>query len=295
MADTGSSEKEIDDVSGVETTGHEWDGLKELNNPLPRWWVYLFYATIVWSVVYWVFMPAWPGISGHTKGVRNHSERQNVDMAIAALDAERGERMKRLLTVSAIDEVEADPQLLQYALEAGESLFGDNCATCHGAGGQGFVGYPSLVDDAWLWGGRFDDIKTTLRHGIRSTDPNARFNMMQAYGRDGVLSRDEIEDLVEHVVTISGGEANAEAAARGAETFAVQCSSCHGENGEGLKDLGAPNLTDAIWLYGGDRDAIRTTLYEGRGGVMPAWGERLGEEEITALAVYVHALGGGER
>ncbi|MEO1014407.1 MAG: cytochrome-c oxidase, cbb3-type subunit III [Pseudomonadota bacterium] len=295
MAGDASHEKEIDDVSGVETTGHEWDGLKELNNPLPRWWVYIFYATIVWSVVYWVFMPAWPGISGHTKGIRNHSERQNVEQAIAALDAERGEQMKRLLTVSAIEDVEADPQLLQYALEAGESLFGDNCATCHGAGGQGFVGYPSLVDDAWLWGGQFDDIKTTLRHGIRSTDPNARFNMMQAYGRDGLLTGDQINDVVEHVVSLSGGEANADAAARGAVTFAEQCVSCHGADGAGMKELGAPNLTDAIWLYGGDRDAIRATIHEGRGGVMPAWSERLGDEQITALAVYVHALGGGER
>ncbi|MEM6537662.1 MAG: cytochrome-c oxidase, cbb3-type subunit III [Pseudomonadota bacterium] len=292
MAD---QEKHVDELSGVETTGHVWDGLRELNNPLPRWWLYLFYATIVWSVVYWVFMPAWPGLTGHTKGIRNHSERANVELAIAELDERRRGQMTQLASVNDIQSIEDNPQLLQYAMVSGESLFGDNCATCHGAGGQGFVGYPSLVDDAWLWGGTFDSIKTTLKHGIRSTDPNTRFNMMQAYGRDGILKGDQIEDLVEYVVSISGREANQERVDRGAELFDQQCVSCHDVGGVGMKEVGAPNLTDAIWLYGGDRKAIRTTIYEGRGGVMPAWSGRFTDEQITALTVYVHSLGGGER
>lgn len=290
----GDQGKEIDAVTGVETTGHEWDGLKELNNPLPRWWLYIFYASIAWAFVYWIFMPSWPGIDGYAKGLRGHSERANVEIALADLDAQRGAQMQALNAVESIETVEADAQMFQYAMVAGESLFGDNCATCHGAGGQGVPGYPALVDDDWLWGGSFAAIRTTLQHGIRSGDPDARFNVMQAYGRDGLLTREQIDNLVEYVMQMSGGDARAESAERGALVFAEQCVACHGEDGRGQPSLGAPNLTDAVWLYGGDREAIRTTLYEGRAGVMPAWSARLSPEEITALSVYVHSLGGGE-
>ncbi len=288
------ADKEIDAATGVETTGHAWDGIKELNNPLPRWWVILFWISIIWSVVYWVFMPSWPGVTGYLKGVRNHSERANVDAAVSAIKASRGDQLKRLLGAESVEAIETDPDLLQYAMTAGESLFGDNCATCHGAGGQGNDGYPALVDDDWIWGGKLSDIQTTIRHGIRSTDPNTRFNQMLAYGQGGLLPADQISDLVEHVVRISGREANAAAAARGAVLFEQQCASCHGPDGKGQQALGAPNLTDGIWLYGGDRQNIQRSLYFGRGGVMPAWTDRLSEEEIAAIAVYVHSLGGGE-
>ena len=288
------SDKEIDQPTGVETTGHEWDGIKELNNPLPRWWLIILWITIAWSVVYWILMPSWPGLSGHFAGLRGHTERANVEKAIATVEAERSEQIQQLLNVSSIEQVESDPQLLQYAMGAGESLFGDNCATCHGAGGQGFKGYPSLVDDAWIWGGTLDDIQQTLNYGIRSTHPQTRFNIMQAYGDLGLYSREQIGDLVEYVVDLSGREADPEASLRGAELYAQQCASCHGVEGKGDQLQGAPNLTDAIWLYGGDRKDIRESIVDGRAGVMPAWTERLSEEQITALAVYVHALGGGE-
>ena len=289
------AEKEIDQPTGVETTGHEWDGIKELNNPLPRWWVIVFYVSIVWSVVYWVFMPSWPGINGYLKGVRNHTERENIDIAMADLAAQRSEQMGRLLDVGNIADIEKDPELLQYTLKAGESLFGDNCATCHGAGGQGAKGgYPALVDDDWLWGGSLTDIQQTIRYGIRSDHAEARFNLMQAYGRDGLLPAAQIDDLVEYVASLSGGEANEEAVGRAAPVFAQQCASCHGADGRGDQAQGAPNLADHIWLYGGDKLTIRQTLYEGRGGVMPHWSDRLSEEQVTALAVYVHSLGGGE-
>ncbi len=288
------SEKEIDEISGVNTTGHEWDGIKELNNPLPRWWVNLFYITIVWAVIYWILMPAWPGLTDFTKGVRNHSERENVAIAMASLDEARAASLTQLTSVEDIADVERDPDLLQFALEAGGSLFGDNCATCHGAGGQGFEGYPSLVDDVWLWGGSLDAIEQTLRYGIRSTHPETRFNMMQAFGGDGLLRHEQIVDLVEYVVHLSGREADGEAVARAAESFALQCSSCHGATGAGIQAMGAPDLTDQIWLYGGDREAIYQSIYDGRTGVMPAWTDRLSDPQIVALAVYVHALGGGE-
>ncbi|MEO0400119.1 MAG: cytochrome-c oxidase, cbb3-type subunit III [Pseudomonadota bacterium] len=288
------SEKEIDVATGVETTGHEWDGVKELNNPLPRWWLNIFYASIVWAVVYWVFMPAWPGITGHTKGVRDHSERKNVAAAMETLDAERAASMDRLLAATSVEVIEKDPELLEFTMAAGSSLFGDNCATCHGAGGQGYPGYPSLIDDSWIWGGTLDAIQTTLRHGIRAENPETRINIMQAFGRDGLLTNDQITDLMEYVVHISGREANLEAVERAAPLFAQQCTTCHGADGKGDQAQGAPNLTDAIWLYGGDRAAIRETLYFGRAGVMPYWSERLTEPQIAALAVYVHSLGGGE-
>ncbi len=288
------AEHEIDQPTGVETTGHEWDGIKEMNNPLPRWWLIVFYVTIAWSVVYWVFMPAWPGITGFTAGVRNHSERANVDAAVEALDAERNVQLNALLDVETIEDVEKDPQLQQYAMGAGASLFGDNCATCHGSGGQGFAGYPNLVDDSWIWGGRLADIQQTLQYGIRSAHPETRFNVMQAYGRDGLLANDQINDLVEYVVHLSGRDADAAAVERGAVLFEEQCVACHGAGGVGDQLQGAPRLSDAIWLYGGERTTIRETIVNGRGGVMPAWTDRLSDQQITALAVYVHALGGGE-
>ncbi|MEM8771335.1 MAG: cytochrome-c oxidase, cbb3-type subunit III [Pseudomonadota bacterium] len=288
------SDKEIDQPTGVETTGHEWDGIKELNNPLPRWWLIILWVTVAWAVVYWILMPSWPGITGHFAGVRGHTERANVDAAISALEAERSAQMQQLLNVSSINDVTRDPQLLEFAMNAGESLFGDNCATCHGAGGQGFKGYPSLVDDAWIWGGTLDDIQKTLHHGIRSAHPETRNNLMMAFGETGALTRDQIDDLVEYVTHISGRDANIEAIARAAPLFAQQCASCHGAEGKGNQSLGAPNLTDAIWLYGGERGDIRETLYFGRAGVMPYWTDRLTDEQITALSVYVHSLGGGE-
>ena len=288
------ADNEIDETTGVETTGHSWDGIKELNNPLPRWWVIIFWATVIWSVVYWVFMPSWPGITGYLSGLRNHSERENVDAAMAALAAERDQQIQQLLTIDAIEDVERDPQLLQYAMSAGASLFGDNCATCHGAGGQGFPGYPSLVDDAWIWGGTLQDIQTTVHYGIRSTHPQTRLNVMQAFGRDGLLTRDQISDLVEYVVHLSGREADAAAVARAEPLYALNCAACHGPAGAGDQAQGAPDLTDAIWLYGGERADLNETLVDGRDGVMPHWTERLTDAQITALAVYVHSLGGGE-
>lgn len=288
------SDKEIDQPTGVETTGHEWDGIKELNNPLPRWWLIILWVTVAWSVVYWILMPSWPGITGHFAGVRGHTERANVEAAINALDAQRSAQMQQLLNVSSIEDVERDPQLLQFAMNAGASLFGDNCATCHGAGGQGYKGYPSLVDDAWIWGGTLENIQKTLHHGIRAAHPETRINVMLAFGETGAFTREQVSDMVEYVTQLAGREADQAAVERAAPLFAQQCASCHGAEGKGQQELGAPNLTDAIWLYGGERNDLRQTIYFGRAGVMPYWTERLSDEQITALSVYVHSLGGGE-
>lgn len=291
--------RDIDDVSGVETTGHSWDGIKELNNPLPRWWLYVFYASIVWAIGYMIFMPAIPALPGtgmtNTLGLRGHSDRAIVAEQVQALHSERAEAASRLVTAS-LSEIETDMSLQQFALAMGESAFGDNCATCHGAGGRGAKGYPMLADDIWLWDGTLDGIEYTLRHGIRHTDdPDTRRNSMPAFGRDGMLTQKEIDDLVHYVVDLSGREADSAAVARAAPIFATQCVSCHGADGKGNRQLGAPNLTDHEWLFGGEPRDIQQTIYSARNAHMPAWQGRLDDPTIKALAVYVHSLGGGEK
>lgn len=287
------SKREADEVTGVETTGHEWDGIKELDNPLPRWWLYVFYACVLYSVVYWVLMPAWPGITGHTQGIRGHSDRANVAADLDALASLRGQSAAQLTNAS-LQEIEANPILQQYAMAVGQSVFGDNCATCHGAGGGGAKGYPNLRDDIWLWGGSLEEIHHTLRVGIRSEAEGARFSQMPAFGRDGMLNSGQVRDLTEFVVALSDREADPEAITRAAPIYIAQCASCHGVDGKGDQTQGAPNLTDGEWLYGESRDEIRTQIWFGRNGVMPAWAGRFDDETLKALAVYVHANAGGE-
>ncbi len=288
-----SKNREKDDVSGVETTGHEWDGIRELDNPLPRWWLVIFYACIVWSVGYWVAMPAWPLISDYTRGVLGHSQRLDVDAAVAALKADRAGLGEKLAKATP-QEIEADPELQQAALAWGKSAFGDNCATCHGAGGGGNVGFPNLNDDIWLWGGTLDDIRQTIKVGVRTANPETRLSEMPAFGRDGILDAAQIADLSEYVLSLSGKSTDAEAVTRATQVFADNCAACHGADGKGMREFGAPNLTDADWLYGGDKDTIIATITNARYGVMPTWEARLDAPTINALAVYVHSLGGGE-
>lgn len=298
MADNHEETRERDDHSGVETTGHEWDGIKELDNPLPRWWLWICYASVVWGVIYMIFMPAIPGLPGlgdHTRGLRDHSERRNVAQAVAELEASRADHFAQLQQAGSIDAIESDPDLLGFAMAAGRSAFGDNCATCHGAGAQGAIGYPNLNDDVWLWGGTFEDIQHTIRVGIRTDHPDARYSQMPSFGRDELLNREEINQVADYVLTLSGREPETLASAEaGAEIFANQCSACHMEDGTGDRFQGAPNLADAEWLYGGQREQIINTIWRGPYGVMPTWEGRLDDQTITALAAYVYFLGGGE-
>ncbi len=287
---------EIDSHSGVETTGHEWDGIKELNNPLPRWWRFVFWGTVAFSIVYWVLMPAWPalpGMQGHTRGVLGQSDRAEVAEKIADAKAERATLGARLAVQDAAA-ILRDPELGQLALGLGESAFGDNCATCHGAGGRGAKGYPQLSDDVWLWGGSLDEIEQTVKFGIRSGHPQARVKDMPAFGRDGFLTTAQIEDLAQLVRQASRQSADAAAAARARPLYDANCASCHGSDMRGDRTQGAPNLTDEEWLYGGDVASIRRTIFGPRGGVMPAWADRLDPATVRALAIYVHSLGGGE-
>ena len=288
---------EIDDISGTNTTGHEWDGIKELDTPLPRWWLYIFYASIVAAAIYWVLMPSWPLPNGYLHGVLGFSDRRNVAADIQALQAARAPSYARLRAAT-YDQIVADPQLSEFARAAGEAVFGDNCRTCHGAGGAGATGYPNLADDVWLWGGSIDDIAHTIRVGVRSSHPETRFSQMPAYGRDQILRPREISDVTEYVLTLSAARdrlhPDPRAAARGATVFAQQCVACHGVAGTGDRAMGAPSLTDDVWLYGGTRAEVRKQITLGRNGVMPTWEARFDAATIRALAVYVYSLGGGE-
>jgi cytochrome c oxidase cbb3-type subunit 3 len=284
---------EKDSVTGTETTGHEWDGIKELNTPLPKWWLYVLYATVAWSVVYWVLYPSWPGITGYFGGLLGGNQRLQLDQRMAVARAAQAEWLDRIADAD-VTEIAADPELFNYALAGGQIAFQDNCAPCHGLGGAGQGFYPSLADDDWIWGGTLDDIHTTILYGIRNDNEDARISDMPAFGADQLLGRDEIDDVAEYVLSLTGRSEDAEAAGRGAEIFAEQCSVCHGEAGEGMTELGAPALNDQIWLYGGDKADIVAQIYRPQQGVMPAWTGRLDPEVINMATIYVHSLGGGQ-
>lgn len=287
---------DIDDVSGTPTTGHVWDGIRELNTPLPRWWLWTFYLTILWSIGYWVVYPAWPLVAGYTKGMFAYSSRAEVAEDLRLLDGVRDKQAAALRTAS-IDEIRNDPTLLRVAVARGKSAFGDNCAGCHNQGGAGGGIYPNLTDDEWIWGGKLADIQTTIRHGIRwDQDSNSRVGAMLAFGRTGVLKPAEIEQVVEYVRSLAKLDvASSAKLPDGAKIYAENCASCHGDQAKGNRELGAPDLTDAIWLYGSSRTAMVETIANGRAGVMPAWSSRLDDVTVKALTVYVHSLGGGQK
>ena len=285
---------DIDQVSGTSTTGHQWDGIKELNTPLPRWWVITFYLTIVWAFGYWLVYPAWPLLTSHTTGLFGYSTRGDVAVELANLEKIRGDRMVKL-GAAPLAEIEKDPALLALARARGKTVFGDNCAPCHGSGGAGAKGYPNLNDDEWLWGGSLEKILQTIQFGVRSGHAKAHESAMLAFGKEGVLKKEQIVTAANYVRSLSGlSTAKGFNAAEGGKIFADNCASCHGDAGKGNQELGAPDLTDKIWLYGSDEATLIETISNGRAGVMPAWVERLDPATIKALAVYVHSLGGGK-
>jgi cytochrome c oxidase cbb3-type subunit III len=285
----------LDPGTGKATTGHEWDGIAELNTPLPRWWLWTFYATILWAIGYWIVYPAWPLLSSATEGAFGWNTRSAVEQDIAELKTLRGPMLAKLASVSAKD-IEQSPELLAIARPLGAAAFAANCAACHGTGAQGAKGYPNLNDDEWLWGGSLDDIQKTITHGVRwDADPETRTSQMPAFGRDGILKPSEISAVADYVRSLSGLSVEKTAdLAKGHELFAANCALCHGEDGKGNREFGAPNLADQIWLYGSDKASILQRINLGGGGVMPAWGTRLDPVTIKALTVYVYTLGGGQ-
>lgn len=289
-----ADKQRIDEATGTQTVGHEWDGIEELNTPLPRWWLWTFYLCIVWALVYVIAYPAWPMINSASKGVLGWSSRGQLEAELA-VEQERRAPLMRALAATDITALSNDPELLQAAIEGGRAAFRVHCVQCHGTGAAGSPGYPNLNDDDWLWGGDLEAIQFTLLHGIRNPDHDqTRLSLMPAFGRDGILTPAQIDDVVSHVRMLSRAEPASASSARGAQLFADNCAVCHGAGGEGTRALGAPQLNDAIWLYGGDRTSLTQTVTNARQGVMPRWGNRLDPMTIKMLAAYVHALGGGE-
>lgn len=280
----------------VETTGHVWDeDLKEFNNPLPRWWIWTFYATIIWGIGYTIAYPAWPLINGATRGVLGYSTRTEVAAEIDRFEAMNAD-VKAELAAIPIEEIPNNEAIYNYAIQSGRATFASYCSQCHGSGANGIEegnGYPNLLDDDWLWGGDLASIAYTVTHGIRNEDdPDARYSQMPAFG-DDYLSDDEITNVVAYVMSLSGLQGSGNVA-EGETVFMDNCTACHGENAQGDIDQGAPNLADAIWLHGSSEDAIESSVRRGPFGVMPNWNARLDEAEIKAVAAYVHQLGGGQ-
>jgi cytochrome c oxidase cbb3-type subunit 3 len=288
------TEPKIDKATGVSTMGHEWDGIEELDNPMPRWWLLTFYATIVFAIGYCIAYPAIPLIDRATSGMLGWSsheqlviETNKAETSLAATKA----------AIARVDIATLDPRspLMRAAIEGGRAAFKINCAACHGGGAAGSKGYPNLNDDDWLWGGDRAAIHRTLEHGIRQPGDSAtRLSQMPAFGRDGILTAEEIDAVVSYVRFVSGQEAAGLASRQGGVLFAANCAACHGADGEGGRQFGAPNLADRIWLYGGDRESLTATITNARSGVMPAWGSKLDRATLNMLTAYVHSLGGGE-
>jgi len=276
-----------DPHTGHLTTGHEWNGIIELNTPVPRVIYFFLIVTALFSVVYWVLMPAWPLGTTYTKGLLGIDQRNTVNEALKQAVADRATWSARIESES-FEQVRKDPTLMRVVRDTGRALFGDNCAACHGRNATGGKGYPNLTANSWLWGGAPETIAETIRVGINSAHPETRTSQMMAFGRDGVLQRDEIENVVAFVRSLSNpAAAPADKAAAGKEVFAANCASCHGENGKGNVDLGAPDLTDALWIYGGDPETLYTTVWGGRQGHMPTWEARLSALDRKILALYL--------
>lgn len=287
-----ADKKHIDEISGVETTGHEWDGIRELNNPMPRWWVYTFYATIVWAIGYTIMYPAWPLLTDNTKGLLGYSSRAEVAQELAAAKSSQAVYLDKIATLP-LEEIVADKELTQFAVAGGAAAFKVNCSPCHGSGAAGGAGYPNLNDDDWLWGGDLESIHTSIAHGIRyDQDPDTRFSEMPAYA--DILDADQIKQVAAYVVSLTGTPLDALMVEPGQQIYAENCASCHGEDAKGGRDFGAPNLADAIWLRVDGEAQIAAQIRQPRHGAMPGWGQRLGDTTVKQLTVYVHQLGGGE-
>lgn len=283
------SERQIDETSGIETTGHEWDGIRELDNPMPRWWLWTFYATIAWALAYTVAYPAWPMISSATSGFLGYSSRADLRTELGAVEEGKAGYIGRIAELP-VEDILADDALRQFATSAGAAAFRVNCVQCHGSGASGSPGYPNLNDDEWLWGGTPENIRVSIAHGVRfAGDGETRFSQMPAFA--DMLDRQQVSAVTAHVLALSGEGDGSEP---GAQIFADNCASCHGEAGKGDPELGAPDLTDAIWLYGSSAEAIAAQIRAPQHGVMPAWAERLGDTTVKELTVYVHSLGGGQ-
>ena len=286
--------EEKDPVSGQKTTGHEWNGIKELDTPVPLGILIFIVVTHVWALLWWVLMPTFPLGTTYTKGILDTDQRKIVEQDLTAAQAQRAARMKAIET-SSYEDILANEDLMKLVRTTGHQLFGDNCAACHGADGRGRANYPDLTDEDWLWGGGPEKIAETMKIGINSTHQNTRVAQMPAFGRDAILDRNQVTNVGTYVQSLSDPAVstaqNIEQMKAGREIFLTTCAACHGEDGKGNREVGAPNLTDQHWVYGGDLQTIINTIHGGRQGHMPTWDERLTPAEIKILSLYVASLG----
>lgn len=285
-----NNKPEIDDVTGVPFKDHEWDDIRELDNPMPRWWLWTFYVCILISIAGWFLYPAWPTLTDHTKGYLGWTMHKELQEGQAEIMVRKASYLKKFRAIP-LDKIEDNAKIYNFALAGGASAFKDNCATCHGTGGAGAKGYPNLNDDDWLWGGDVNTIYETIKYGIRSTHDDSRISAMPAFGKDGLLSQKQISDVTDYVLSLSSGTSTN---GDGKQIFSDNCSACHGADAKGGREFGAPNLADAIWLFGSDKETVSRTIQNSRSGVMPHWVERLDDDTIRQLSLYVHSLGGGE-
>jgi len=288
------NKRRIDEATGVETMGHEWDGIEELNTPLPKWWLFTFYGCILFAIGYVICYPAIPLAHGGSQGILGWTSRgQLANETAAAAQAKAADIAA--IDATPIQDLPNNKPLLEKAIAGGHAAFKQNCVQCHGSGAAGSVGYPNLNDDDWLWGGNLVEIQQTITHGIRYPgDAATRTSLMPSFGHDKILTPAQVTDVAYYVRSLSQPEAKGDAANRGSAVFAANCVVCHGADAHGNRAMGAPNLSDHVWLYGGTQEQVEGSVTYAHAGVMPAWGQRLSPVTIKMLATYVHSLGGGE-
>jgi cytochrome c oxidase cbb3-type subunit III len=285
------SKENIDEATGMATTGHSWDGIQELDTPMPLWWVWVFFATFVFSVAYVVVYPAMPGGS---KGLWGWSSRGDLTEQVETAKTAQAAYRDRVSAAS-LEDIIANDDLFQFAVSAGKSAFQVNCIQCHGTGAAGGPGFPNLQDDEWLWGGDINAIAATITHGVRNGGDEARDSLMPSFGADGILDATAVENVSAYVLSLSGAVAEKGDKAAGQTVFTENCVACHGEQAQGLPEFGAPNLANAVWLFGGSQDKLIAQINKPSHGVMPAWGPRLGDATVKELTTYIYSLGGATR
>ena len=286
--------KKITNNKKPETTGHSWDSIEEYNTPAPRWWLIVWIICIIWAIIYWFFYPTWPTIDGNSKGLKNWSSISQLKESQIEINKIKGVYLTKF-DKSTFDEIKKDKDLMEFAINGGKSAFQDNCSACHGTGAAGRKGYPNLNDDDWLWGGTVEDIYTTLLYGIRSNHQNTRESTMPSFGLDRILTKKEIDQVSDYVLFLSNQSIKKqEQVFAGKQIFQNNCISCHTNKESENRKFGAPNLTDKIWLYGKNKKDIIHTITYSRSGVMPSWSDRLDDNTIKQLSIYIHSLGGGE-
>lgn len=286
--------EENDPVTGRKTTGHEWNGIKELDTPVPRGVLIFLIVTHIFAVLWWILMPTWPLGTTYTKGLLDTDQRKMVHQNVAAANAARAPWMS-IVAQSDFTTIQAKPDLMRVVVKTGRQLFGDNCAGCHGRDGKGGDNYPNLTDRDWIWGGGPEKIAETLRVGVNARHEQTRVSQMPSFGKDQILNSEQIKSVATYVISLTNPSTSTPRTVKtieeGREIFVTTCASCHGEDARGNVEMGAPNLADNYWIYGGDLEKLVATIHGGRQGHMPTWDERLTPVEIKILALYVYTFG----